>query len=233
MSPTINKADQAYDRILSMITFQELRPGSMVSEGMLMDATGFGRTPVREALQRLARERMVEIHPRRGNIIPPISVEVQLKLLELRRAVEELAVRMAARRASPEQQRTMLALADQLGGPDCANDLHAYGHSLRLVHECIVTAAQNEYLRLAMAPLQGLSRRFWFANLANIKNRETEMRKAASYHAAALRAIARSDESAASAAALALNDYLTEYAYQTLRRIDDRPKHKESLAASG
>ena len=60
-----------------------------------MELTGLGRSPVRDALQRLAWERMVEIHPRRGVIVPPISVEVQLKLLELRRSVEELAVRMA------------------------------------------------------------------------------------------------------------------------------------------
>lgn len=228
MRPTTNKADQAYDRIVSMITFQELKPGSMVSEGMLMEATGLGRTPVREALQRLALERMVEIHPRRGNIIPQISVEVQLKLLELRRSVEELAVRMAARRATPAQQATLAALADQLEAPDVSDDMHGYGALLKRIHESIVQSAQNEYLRLAMAPLQGLSRRFWFANLVDPV---AEMRLAARLHAATLRAIGRGDEPGASAASLAVNDYLTEFAYRTLR-IDDRAARAEPLAAT-
>ena len=73
MSTTINKADQAYDLLEGMITFQGLEPGSMVSEGTLMELTGLGRSPVRDALQRLAWERMVEIHPRRGVIVPPFQ----------------------------------------------------------------------------------------------------------------------------------------------------------------
>ena len=116
MPTTINKADQAYDKLERMITFQELEPGSMVSEGTLMELTGLGRSPVRDALQRLAWERMVEIHPRRGVIIPPISVEVQLKLLELRRSVEELAVRMASHRASPAQKRGDASACRGAGG---------------------------------------------------------------------------------------------------------------------
>ncbi|MGQ4436385.1 GntR family transcriptional regulator [Streptomyces sp. SAS_260] len=121
MQQKTNKADQAYDALQSMITFQELPPGSMLSEAALMDLTGLGRTPVREALQRLARERMVEIHPNRGVFVAGTSVEAQLKLLELRRTVEELAVRLAAHRASTEQEGAMLRLADRLGdlpGPD-------------------------------------------------------------------------------------------------------------------
>jgi DNA-binding transcriptional MocR family regulator len=57
---TINKADQAYDKLERMITFQELAPGSMVSEGTLMELTGLGRSPVRDALQRLAWEGTAE-----------------------------------------------------------------------------------------------------------------------------------------------------------------------------
>jgi DNA-binding GntR family transcriptional regulator len=217
VSTTINKADQAYDLLEGMITFQELEPGSMVSEGTLMELTGLGRSPVRDALQRLAWERMVEIHPRRGVIIPAISVEVQLKLLELRRSVEELAVRMASHRASLAQKAAMLQLAEELEGFKDTEDLRAYGQLLKRIHHLIVLAAQNEYLQLAMAPLQGLSRRFWFANL---KDRDAELRTAAKLHAATLRAISQGDEQAAATASLALNDYLSEFAYRTLHRVD-------------
>lgn len=114
MQKKTNKADQAYDVLQSMITFQELPPGSMLSEAALMELAGFGRTPVREALQRLARERMVEIHPNRGVLVVGTSVEAQLKLLELRRTVEELAVRLATHRANAERKEAMVRLANRL-----------------------------------------------------------------------------------------------------------------------
>lgn len=77
-----NKTDVAYNQLERMIIFRELEPGSMVSEKQLAEGMDLGRTPVREALQRLSYERMVEIHARRGIQIPPISVESQLKILE-------------------------------------------------------------------------------------------------------------------------------------------------------
>jgi DNA-binding GntR family transcriptional regulator len=209
-----NKSDQAYEALERMITFQELSPGAMLSESILMEMTGLGRTPVREALQRLARERMVEIHPQRGVFVAPTSVEAQLKLLELRRTMEELAVRLAAHRADTPQKEGMLQLADDLENVD-GTDVRAFGKLLKRAHELIVTAADNDYLLVAMAPLQGLSRRFWFANL---KDTQRELRIAGELHGAILRAICHGDENEAAGASLRLNDYLIDFTYRTLRK---------------
>ena len=209
-----NKADQAYDQLEEMITFQELPAGAMLSEARLMEVTGLGRTPVRESLQALAREGMVEIHPSRGVFVAPISVEAQLKLLELRRPVEELAVRLAAQRADPDQRAEMYELADrfiQFAG----FDLKAFGVHLKNAHRLTVRAAGNDYLLVAMAPLQGLSRRFWFGQL---RDPATELSLAAELHANGLRAIGDADPDTASKASLALNDYLVEFTYSTLKR---------------
>lgn len=208
-----NKSEAAYDRLEELITFRDLAPGTMVSEGELMRLLGMGRTPIREALQRLSWERMVEIHPRRGVVIPPVSVEVQLKLLELRRSVEETAVVMAAHRAEVQQKKRMLELAYGLES-DLGDDVRAYGQRLKQVHRSIVEAAHNEYLSLALGPLHGLSRRFWFATMRNVRG---ELRGAASRHAATLRAICHGDEKAAAAASVALNDYLIDFAYRSIR----------------
>lgn len=212
MQRKTNKADQAYDTLQGMITFQELPPGSMLSEAALMELTGLGRTPVREALQRLARERMVEIHPNRGVFVAGTSVEAQLKLLELRRTVEELAVRLATRRADAQQKEIMLRLATHLDNvPDA--DLRAFERTLKEIHELIATAAHNDYLLVTMAPLQGLSRRFWFAHL---QDPGEELATAASLHRAILHAIADGDEDKAASASLRLNDYLVEFTYRTI-----------------
>ncbi|PXY37013.1 GntR family transcriptional regulator [Prauserella flavalba] len=196
-----------------MITFQELPPGSLVSEARLMERTGLGRTPVREALQRLARERMVEIHPSQGVFVAATSIEAQLKVLELRRSLEELAVRLAAHRATTAQRERILELAEVLAAFD-GDDPQEFGDLLKQTHTLIVDAAHNEFISLSMAPLQGLSRRFWFAHLRDPK---TELHEAADLHGQILRAICHGDETKATDASLQLNDYLTDFTYRTLR----------------
>src|SRR5690606_41125113 len=59
------------------IFFQDIQAGVMVSEAELMETSGVGRTPLREALQRLSRDNLVQVVPRRGILVPPISVEAQ------------------------------------------------------------------------------------------------------------------------------------------------------------
>lgn len=212
-----SKTDQAYDLLESMIVSQILAPGSRVSEAKLMEMTGLGRSPIREALQRLAWDRMVEVQPHLGALIAPISIEEQLKLLELGRCVEELAVRIASHRASTVQKQDMLQLADELEKSVAKEDEYAYGSILKKIHKAIVTAVQNEYLKLALAPLQGQSRRFWLARLINNK---TELSESVRLHVSVLRAIGQGDANAAAAASLELNDRLTAFAYRTLHHIN-------------
>lgn len=209
----VNKNEVAYHQLEKMIIFRELEPGSMVSEKQLAENLGLGRTPVREALQRLSYERMAEIHPRRGIQIPPISVESQLKILEVRRDIEALCVRYAASRASVEEKQQMLQLADGLEICAQNRDDFEYAELLKEIHVLLVKAADNEYLELAMAPLQGLSRRFWFA----YKDEGQDLIKASSLHAAVLRAVSHTDAEEAVAASHRLNDYLTDVAYRSIK----------------
>lgn len=212
MTTNVNKTDVAYNQLEKMIIFRELAPGSMVSEKQLADSLALGRTPVREALQRLAYERMVEIHPRRGIQIPAISVESQLKILEVRRHIEAVCVRYAASRASMEQKQSMLQLADKLEECAANKDDFLYASLLKEIHTLLVKAAANEYLQSAMTPLQGLSRRFWFA----YKNQDSDLFEASSYHAAILRAVSHTDAEEAVAASHRLIDYLTDVAYRSI-----------------
>jgi DNA-binding GntR family transcriptional regulator len=208
---TPNKADQAFLQIERLIVLQELPPGTLVSEKQLMELTGLGRTPVREALQRLARERLVEIHANRGVLVPTASIEAQLKLLELRRTLEPFAVRLAAQRANARQRRMAAALADDaLGATTSVDDFATF---LRDAHALVVNATHNEFVEVAMAPLQGLSRRFWFGNLTDMRQ---DLARAGTLHNAILTAIAAGDAEAAEAASLALSDYLFAFTYATL-----------------
>lgn len=211
VATTPNKTDQAFVEIERLIVLQRIEPGTLVSEKHLMELTGFGRTPVREAIQRLSRERLLEIHPNRGVLVAPSSVEAQLKLLELRRNLEPFAVRLAASRATAAQRETAAELArialESLHGVD------EFAVFLRSAHALVVGATQNEFVEVAMAPLQGLSRRFWFAHMVDPGE---DLTRAARLHHDILAAIADGDVDAASAASTALSDYLITFAYDTL-----------------
>src|SRR5665647_1950751 len=98
--PQQSLSEKAYVDLEELIVTMQLPPGSTVSEVGLSARLGIGRTPIREALHKLARERLVTILPQRGIIVSEINVGSQLKVLELRRELERLTARSAARRAS-------------------------------------------------------------------------------------------------------------------------------------
>jgi DNA-binding GntR family transcriptional regulator len=83
----------------------------------------------------------------------------------------------------------------------------------------LIAGAHNEYLAETMAPLQGLSRRFWYTHVVD---EETEIKTGANLHVAILQAILGRDPDAAEAASHDLNDYLVSFSYATLCR-DDQP----------
>src|SRR5262245_317163 len=99
-----SQVGQAYLAIEELIATLKLAPGRVLSEKMLADMLGLGRTPVREALQQLAREGLVAILPQRGVVVSEMDVGKQLKMLEVRRVVERYVVGAAARRATAEER---------------------------------------------------------------------------------------------------------------------------------
>ena len=206
----LSHTDLAYSRLEQKIIFQRLEPGAMYSEKQLAELLGMGRTPVREALQKLAWEQLVIIHPRRGIQIPIVTVESQLKLLEVRRVIEALCAGLAAERASKNQKQEMLELADGLLLSSSNQDDESFFYHLRKVHALLVEAAKNDYIREAMRPLQGLSRRFWFIH----KGDDTE--HPAQLHAQVMKSVASGDPEAARKAANRVIDYLQEFAIKQL-----------------
>jgi DNA-binding GntR family transcriptional regulator len=209
----MNQSEQAVGVIERLIEQGDLKPGSMVSERGLMDLTGLGRTPVREAIQRLALNHMLRIHPNKGIEIPAISVEDQLSGLEVRRAVEVLAVELACNRATEKDIGAIAALKTTMAG-DFA--LHEYSETIRQTHALIIQAAHNPYLEALMVPLQTLSRRFW---IMHVRDEQAEIAHGKRLHQDILQAILARDTARAGAASLALNAYLVEFALSVVARM--------------
>ena len=93
--------------IEEQIVTLRLKPGDVLSEQMLSATFDIGRTPIREALQRLAREELITVLPRKGILVSDINPRSQLLVLEVRREIERLLSRAGAERAT-KQQRTQL-----------------------------------------------------------------------------------------------------------------------------
>ena len=190
----------------------ELPPGSAVSEAMLSERLGIGRTPIREALQRLARERLVQILPRRGVIVSDINVKAQLRLLEVRREIERLVAWSAARRATAEERVRFAELAKAFERAARTNDDVTFLRIDREFNELCLVAARNEFATTAMQLMASLSRRFWYLHY----KQAADMPETAKLHADIARGIAAGDANAAGTASDALLDNIEAFTRNTV-----------------
>ena len=107
-------ADKAYHEIRGLIVSLELAPGAVIDERELIERLEIGRTPVREALRRLAHERLVEVYPRRGMFVTGVDVRELARLSEVRELLEPEAARLAAERATDADRGRLSLLLEEL-----------------------------------------------------------------------------------------------------------------------
>jgi len=204
-------SERAYADLEEMIVTLKLAPGAAVSEQDLAQRLGIGRTPIREALQRLAREGLVAILPRRGILVSEINVKRQLRLLEVRRELERLIARSAARRATDEERKRFEEVARRFQDSAKVNDDLAFMRTDREFNSLCSGASHNEFAAGAMSLMHSLSRRFWYIHY----KRAADMPLTAKLHANIARAIAKGDEDAAAAASDKLIDAIEKFTRDT------------------
>lgn len=204
--------EQAYRLIEERIVTLRLKPGDVLSEQMLSAAFKIGRTPVREALQRLAGEGLIVILPRKGILVSEINPRRQLLVLEVRREIERLLSRSGAERATSEQRRQLLEIARGMDRAAKTNDDMAFMRLDREFNGLMVEAAHNDYAARSMKLLQGLSRRFWYMHYRNA----ADLPLCARLHANQARAIAQGDREAAARASDKLMDYVENFTRGTV-----------------
>jgi DNA-binding GntR family transcriptional regulator len=195
-----------------MIVTMDLQPGALLSESRLVEMLGLGRTPIREALQRLATEGLVEIMARRGIRVTDINIRQQLRLLEVRRALEQLNIRLSARRANHTTKEQFARIANGMSAAARDNDYKSFLHLDRDLNELIAVAADNEYSAQMLQKIHGLSRRFWHKHYLQVD----DLAEVAGLHAAIAQAIADGDEEAAAAASVAHMVYIQSFTLSTL-----------------
>jgi DNA-binding GntR family transcriptional regulator len=204
--------DRAYRELEEMIVTLQLAPGTVLSEQALSARLKIGRTPIREALQRLSRDGLIVIMPRRGIMVSEINLRLQLRLLEVRRELERLMARLAAERATPEERREFAEIAEaMLAAAADAEDI-AFMRLDQRFNFLIATAARNEFARRSMGLMNALSRRFWYQHYQQV----ADLPLTAKLHAAVANAVAQKKAKAAATASDRLIDYIEDFARKTL-----------------
>jgi len=160
-------SEKAYYLIKEKIVTLELAPSSVIDAPALMEETGLGRTPIREALQRLAAEGLVNIVPRRGMFVADISITDLQKISEVRIVLESFCVRLAAQRVTESQIAEMEAILQDLEQvPN--GDARALMVIDERAHTLLYQAADNEFLAGILGRLYAPSLRLWYLALHRI-----------------------------------------------------------------
>jgi DNA-binding GntR family transcriptional regulator len=178
-------ADKAYHAIRGLIVSLDLAPGAVIDERALIERLGIGRTPVREALRRLAQERLVEVYPRRGMFVTGVDVRELARLSEVRAVLEPEAARLAAERATEADRAELEELLEELD----AGDDRALIDLDERIHRAVYRAAHNDLLEATLEQYYVLALRIWLLAL----DRAHELKDAVQEHRALLEAIRDGD----------------------------------------
>ncbi len=216
--PAASLAERAYATIEERIVTAELAPGSVLSEQTLADELGIGRTPVREALQRLANEGLVTVLPRRGVLVSEVNVQTQFEILAVRRALERLLVQLASDHAGTADRTAFAEIAERMEDAAQSGDGTAFMRLDAALNSLITEVAGNPIARKAIRLTRGLVRRFWFIYAQEI----ADLPRCAGLHASLARAIADGETEKAMVALDALLDYIEEFTNAVLRRHGGR-----------
>jgi len=211
MNSKVLLSQQAYDKLEKMLVSLELKPGHIYSEKELAEIMGFGRTPLREALQKMSNIDLVEIIPRMGIKISEIILYRQLAILEARRPLDELIAICATRRSSDKQKKKLIEMAEEMEKAVKESDVQEYLRLDYAFDELLDQASRNKFTTRALDPLHIHCRRFWVAY-----QRYDNMDQAAILHEKLMRAVATGNEEMSGKAANELVDYFVEFTRKAL-----------------
>lgn len=188
--------DTAYEAIKHRIITCAFRPGEYINELQLSTLLKIGRTPVHQALDRLMVEGMVEVIPRKGVIVKPVSLNEVLQIIEVRLINEPFGARIAAEQANDADLNELADVIARARHSASVRNVENLMLLDREFHFLIARATKNDVMSELLRNLHERSLRFWFLSLNAPKQYETVQDE----HAAILGAIRKRDPDKAEAA---------------------------------
>lgn len=154
-------ADRAYADLRDRIVTLAIAPGAPIDEDQLGGELGIGRTPVREAIKRLALENLVTVFPRRGTFASEINITDLADISDVRIQLEGHAAYRAAQRITEAQRKRLAQLVAELADSEGSDDAQALMALDARVHRFIHGCAGNPYLEETLGRYLNLSLRIW------------------------------------------------------------------------
>lgn len=203
----VSAAARAYHALERLIVTLELAPASITTEGALIERLQLGRTPVREAIQRLAWEGLISVKPRTGLEIAPLDPADWPRVLEARRGPEIILARSAALMVTQDTGERFQNAAFSMHDAVLANDLIGFLEADKALDDALGEVTDNRFAARLAAPLQAHSRRFWYRYRTS-----NGLAESAAGHVAVIQAILAHDANAAGDEAGRLIDLLMRHA---------------------
>jgi DNA-binding GntR family transcriptional regulator len=154
-------ADRAYTQLRDRIVSLQIAPGAPIDEDGLGAELDMGRTPVREAIKRLALENLVNVFPRRGTFASEINITDLAHISDVRIVLEGHAAYRAAERITDAQRAELVQLLEELSHARGSDDTEALMTLDARVHRFIHRCAGNPYLEETLNRYFNLSLRIW------------------------------------------------------------------------
>lgn len=216
---SVNLVELAYERLENLIVSCELRPGSFLAIQDLVDMTGYSRTPVHQAVSKLAADTLVIIHPRHGLQIAPIDLARERMLLRLRRDLERFVVTLAAEHSTSTHRSQMLHLIRILQEQRETMTIGDFNTFDRRIDKLVLLAAGEPFLEHTLRPLHTLFRRIGLIHHTNVGGTES-LAGTIQTHIAVLDAITKRNVAMAVEASDALIAFVDDMFDAIERQID-------------
>jgi len=166
-----------------------IAPGAVLDEATLLARFEASRTPVREALRHLEAAGLVEIRPRRGAIVLPLTLSRLMEMFEVTAEVEAMCVRLATHRITGLERAHLNDLHETSQGASATGDLAAYDELNLAFHDALYRATHNAFLVEQATALKARLLPFRRTQLRYPERLRTSFDE----HAAILRAMARGE----------------------------------------
>jgi DNA-binding GntR family transcriptional regulator len=161
-------AEHAYMELRDRIVTLHLPPGTVLREDELMGELGIGRTPLREAVKRLALENLVDVQPRRGTFVSAVEAADIQNITDVRAELEGYAAELAALRLDPETHAAAEALLRDIEGLDGPADQDLLMRFDERIHRFTWEAARNPHLTQTLERYFTHSLRIWYLVLDRV-----------------------------------------------------------------
>lgn len=203
----VNLSDLAYERLEELLVHCELKPGRFLAMHDLQSLVGYGRTPVHQAVSRLAADTLLKVTPRHGIQITPIDLTRERVLLDLRRDVERFVIRLATQRSGASQRNQLLHIKRQLVEHGAGMKIDQFNVVDRRIDQLLLAAANEPFVESTLRPLHTIFRRIgWIYHMQTGNN--ADLKGTIEGHIAVIEAVAGGNVSAAIAASDGLMDFV-------------------------